>query len=81
VGLAGRQERRRAAILGLAGCVAGAKYGMLVGAANRIRYEALAGATLGAVVGVPVGAVIGAMVVAFAGTPGGGIVGGRSADW
>jgi hypothetical protein len=57
-----------AAILGLVGIAAGAKYGMLVGLVNRVRYASLAGGFLGTLAGVVVGAVIGAMVVAFAGT-------------
>jgi hypothetical protein len=64
-----------AAMLGLVGLAAGAKYGMVVGLVNRVRYASLAGGFLGALAGVLVGAVIGAMVVAFAGTLVGGIIG------
>ncbi len=64
-----------AIILGLVGCAAGAKFGMLVRVVNRVRYGSLAGGTLGALAGVLIGAVIGAMAVAFAGTLIGGIVG------
>jgi hypothetical protein len=64
-----------AAILGLVGLASGARYGMLVGLVNRLRYASLAGGFLGALPGVMVGAVIGAMVVAYSGTLVGGIIG------
>ena len=61
--------------VGFLGCVAGAKYGMLVGMVNRIRYGSLGGGILGAVAGAVAGALIGALAVAFLGTLSGGIVG------
>ena len=64
-----------AVIVGFTGCWLGAKYGMLVGAVNRMGYGRLLGGFVGTVGGVLVGAVIGAMVVAFAGTLVGGLVG------
>jgi len=63
------------AVLGFIGFVAGARYGMLVGVVNRVRYASLAGGTLGTVGGALVGAMIGALIVAFTGTLVGGIIG------
>ena len=55
---------------------AGAHFGMIFGAVNRIRYGPLLVGGLGAIAGGAVGALLGAMVVALVATVVGGIVGG-----
>ena len=68
-------------IVGLIGYWAGARYGMIFGAVNRLKHGSLYGGILGAIGGGILGALIGALLGAIVGIVVGGMIGALISKW